>query len=259
MEAPSATRAVTVRREDGVAHVTVDRPPLNVYTMALMGELGATIRELSGDTELRLITIRGAGRAFSAGVDVGEHLGDNLGPMLDAFAGLAHALLACDVPTLAVVRGAALGGAAELVALCDLAIAAQDAKIGTPEIALAAVPPVAAAFFHRLVGLQRANALVLTGDPISGADAAAWGLVWKSVPAERLDDEAAAVAATFRSRSAASLRVAKRSIRAASLAGAEAAIDAANDESKRALPGSADAQEGLRAFLEKRPPHWTHR
>jgi cyclohexa-1,5-dienecarbonyl-CoA hydratase len=256
----AASPTVRVHIDEGVAAVTLDRPPLNVLTTSMLDELDGALRELSSAADLRLIVLRGAGRVFSAGVDVGEHLGDQLAPMLDAFARVSLRLLACDVPTLAVVHGAALGGGCELMALCDLAIAEDDAKIGTPEIALGVVPPVAAAAFPGIVGEQRARALVLLGEPIRGSEAAAWGLIWKSVPVASLESEAAAVSERFRMRSAASLRLAKRTFRVAAAAATPAdAISAADAEQRRSLPGLRDAEEGLRAFIEKRPPRWTHR
>ena len=254
---PSAPQ-VRVRRDGGVAWVTIDRPPLNVFTIALCGELDRALAELQADGALRLIVLEGAGRTFSAGVDVGEHAGDSLGPMLDAFTKVALRILEGDVPVMAVVQGAALGGACELVALCDLAIVADEARIGVPEIALGVVPPIGAAAFPAFVGRQRAAALVLLGEPLSGIEAAAWGLVWRSVPAERLRDEAAAVARKFEEKSAAGLRFARRSLRVGAGALAEA-IARANEISLAGLPSSPDAQEGLRAFMEKRPPRWVHR
>ena len=248
-----------VRRSDGVAWVTLDNPPLNVLTAAVLGELADALGSLQADRELRLIVLEGAGRVFSAGADVGEHLGDLFATLMDRFGRVAHALLESEVPTLAVVQGAALGGGCELAVLCDLVIAAEDARLGVPEITLGVVPPVAAALFPRVVGPQRAAGLILTGTPVSGAEAAAWGLVWKSVPADRLRAEAEAIAATFAARSAAALRLARRALIAGRLPSLVAAVDAADELSKEAVPAMADAQEGLRAFLEKRPPRWVHR
>jgi cyclohexa-1,5-dienecarbonyl-CoA hydratase len=255
---PAIGTQVRVRRDGGVAWTTLDRPPLNVLNMALMDELDEVLAELEGDRSLRLIVLEGAGKVFSAGVDIGEHMGDQIGPMLDAFTRVAARLIDGDIPIMSVVQGAALGGACELVALCDLAIVADDARIGVPEIGLAVVPPVAAAFFPGAIGHQRAAALVLTGEPISGAEAAAWGLVWRSVPAAQLEAEVVRVAAGFQAKSASALRLARRSLRVSTeeLLGA---IDRANGLSVEDLPESADAQEGLRAFLEKRPPRWVHR
>jgi enoyl-CoA hydratase/carnithine racemase len=179
--------------------------------------------------------------------------------MLDAFDRAVRAIVESEVPLLAVVHGSALGGACELVALCDLAIASDDAKLGTPEIALGVTPPVGAAVFPSLVGRQRAHALVLTGEILTGAQAAAWGLIWRAVPSSELDDEARATIAAFRGRSASSLRLAKRTLALAAGPQLRVGIAAADAEQRRTLPALADADEGLRAFLEKRPPRWTHR
>lgn len=256
----AAPATIRIAIDDGIATVTLDRPPLNVLTTAMLDELDAALRGLVAAPELRLIIFRGAGRVLSAGVDVGEHIGSALEPMLDAFARVCQQLAACEVPTLAVVHGAAFGGACELVALCDLAIAADDAKLGTPEISLGVVPPVAAAAFPALVGAQRARGLVLTGEPISGTQAADWGLVWRSVPAADLEAEVARTSARFRALSAASLRLAKRTFRVAAEASSPArAVRAADALQRTALPLLHDADEGLRAFVEKRPPRWLHR
>jgi cyclohexa-1,5-dienecarbonyl-CoA hydratase len=251
--------SVRVAIDEGVATLTLDRPPLNVLTIALLEELELALRDLQGDRDLRLIVIRGAGRAFSAGVDVAEHLAGSLELMLDAFDRAARAVVESEIPVLAVVHGVALGGACELVALCDLAIAAEDAKLGTPEITLGVTPPVGAAVFPSLVGRQRAHALVLTGEVITGARAAAWGLIWRAVPPERLEEDARAVIEAFRGRSASSLRLAKRTLALAAGPQLLTAMSAADAEQRRSLPGLADGDEGLRAFLEKRPPRWTHR
>lgn len=246
--------------EQGVATVTLDRPPLNVLTTTMLRELEGVMRDLAQVTDLRLVVLRGKGKVFSAGVDVGEHIGDALGPMLDAFLAASLRLQECPIPTLAVVHGAALGGGAELVALCDLAIATDDAKIGTPEITLGVVPPVAAAVFPGLLGSQRARALVLTGEPIPGMEAAASGLVWKSVPSDALETEVDRVVTRFRSLSAASLRLAKRTFGAAAAAPTpEMALRAADQEQRASLPTMHDANEGLRSFVEKRRPRWEHR
>jgi cyclohexa-1,5-dienecarbonyl-CoA hydratase len=256
----ASASTVRVQSADGVATVTLDRPPLNVLTTAMLGELDHVLRDLDAVPDMRLVVLRGAGRVFSAGVDVGEHIGDALEPMLDAFAGVSRRLLELAVPTLAVVHGAALGGGCELVALCDLAIATDDAKLGTPEISLGVVPPVAAAVFPGLVGSQRARALVLMGELVSGSEAAAAGLVWKSLPADALEGEVARVSERFRALSAASLRLAKRTFRVAELACTRVeAVLAADAEQRRSLPRMHDADEGLRSFVEKRPPRWQHR
>ncbi|HEX9436856.1 MAG TPA: enoyl-CoA hydratase/isomerase family protein [Candidatus Limnocylindria bacterium] len=245
--------------DDGIAELTLDRPPLNVFDMALLHAFADAIDDLGAQRDLRLIVIRGKGKAFSAGVSVGEHLGKDLAPMLEAFSRAAMRLLASEIPTLAVGHGAILGGACELVALADLAIVADDAVLGTPEIRLGVVPPVAAAYFPRLVGLQRAAALILTGDTVSGAEAARIGLVWKSVPSDRLEAESQAVVDRFRGLSASALRLARRTVRGAMRMPIHQAIVEATDLQARSIPDMADAQEGLRSFMEKRAPVWSHK
>lgn len=244
---------------DGVARLTLDKPPVNALDSALIRDLDAAIDEVSREEALRLVILQGGGRTFSAGVDVGEHLGDAFPPLLRAFEQLAFRLLDLDVPTLAVVHGAALGGALEVALCCDLTLVADDAKLGVPEITLGVVPPIAAAVLPRIVGAQRAAGIVFTGETILGADAARMGLVWKSVPADRLAAEAESAAALFRSRSAVALRLAKRTIRATRDLSLREAIQEADELSARVVPELADAQEGLRAFMEKRKPEWRHR
>lgn len=254
-----ADLGLRVAVNDGVAEVTLDRPPLNVLDMALLHAFADAIDDLGAQRDLRLIVIRGAGKAFSAGVSVGEHLGSDLAPMLDAFRRAASRLLASEVPTLAVAHGAVLGGACELVTVVDLALIADDAVVGCPEIRLGVVPPVAAATFPRLIGLQRAAALILTGDTVSGEEAARMGLVWKSVPSDQLDAEAAKVIERFRGLSASALRLARRTLRGANRLPLHQAIVEATDLQARSIPEMEDAQEGLRAFMEKRKPIWSHR
>lgn len=244
---------------DGIAELTLDRPPLNVLDMALLHAFADAVDDLGAQRDLRLIVIRGKGKSFSAGVDVGEHLGTELAPMLEAFGRASMRVLASETPTLAVVQGRALGGACELVALADLALVADDAVLGTPEIRLGVVPPVAAAAFPRLIGMQRSAAMILTGDTVSGAEAARMGLVWRSVPADRLEAEAQAVIERFRGLSASALRLARRTMRGAVRMPLPQAIAEATDLQARSIPDMADAQEGLRSFIEKRAPVWSHK
>ncbi len=254
-----ADLGLRVSTNDGIAEVVLDRPPVNVLDMALLHAFSDAIDDLGKQRDLRLIVIRGNGRSFSAGVDVGEHLGADLAPMLEAFSRAAARLLASEVPTLAVAHGAVLGGACELVALADLGLVAEDAVVGVPEIRLGVVPPVAAALFPRLIGQQRAAALILTGDTITGAEAARIGLLGRAVPKEQLEAETAKIVDRFRHLSASALRLARRTLRGANRMPLHQAIVEATDLQVRSIPDMADAQEGLHAFLEKRTPVWSHR
>ena len=181
-----------LERQEHVARLTLDRPPLNILTPALIAELGAAFRRLGADADLRLVVLAGAGRAFSAGVDV--HSMRDLAPAsARAFIGALHdaiaALRALPVPVLARLHGHVLGGALELVAACDLRIAAASCRLGMPEVAVGIPSVIEAALLPGLIGWGRAAELVLTGATIDGAEAERWGLVNRTVEDAALDRE----------------------------------------------------------------------
>jgi cyclohexa-1,5-dienecarbonyl-CoA hydratase len=241
--------------DEGVARLTLDRPPLNVITIAVMRELQAALDDLAGVPSLRAVLLQGAGRAFSAGVDVGEHLGPTAEPMLAEFHAVFERLAALAVPTVAVVHGAALGGGCELVGFCDFVLAADTARFGFPEITLGVFPPVAVAVLPTRFGARAIGELVLTGEIVDAARARELGLVSVVVAEDALPAAVEALLARLRGLSAAALRSTRRAMWAAEgdwrerLARAERVY---RDE----LMATRDATEGLRAFLEKRQPVW---
>jgi cyclohexa-1,5-dienecarbonyl-CoA hydratase len=246
-----------VEIDRGVVRLTLDRPPLNVMTIAVMRELQTALDAVAGQPALHAIVLAGAGKAFSAGVDVGEHLGETFAPMLDEFHAVFERLEALAVPTVAVVHGAALGGGCELVGFCDFVLAGESARLGFPEITLGVFPPVAAGVLPQRLGARSMARLVLTGEVIDAAEARALGLVTTVVPDEELPVATDRLLTRLRGLSAAALRATRRAMWAAEggwrerLARAEAIY---RDE----LMTTHDASEGLRAFLEKREPVWRH-
>lgn len=250
------TQFVRVEERQDVAYLTLDRPPLNVLTIAMMRELIDVLDRQCQQPSLRALVLRGQGKAFSAGVDIGEHQGETLRPLLDAFHTLVLSLLHSPVPVITVVHGFALGGGCELAAASDIVLIADDARIGVPEIKLGVFPPVAAVLFPRLIGAHRSLELILTGEPVTGSEAARIGLANRSVPADRLDATLEAMLAGLRASSAATLRLARKAV----IDSLDQSISAALERLQRVqideLIPSADAQEGLRAFLEKRTPLW---
>jgi cyclohexa-1,5-dienecarbonyl-CoA hydratase len=254
-----STTFVRIEQRDDVSYLTLDRPPLNVLTIAMMRELSAAIEQAPRQASLRAVVLRGAGKAFSAGVDIGEHQGETLRPLLGAFHELILRLLSSSVPVVAAVHGVALGGGCELATAADLVLIAEDARIGVPEIKLGVYPPAAAVLFPRLIGTHRGLELILTGEPISGAEAAQIGLANRAVPAAELDAAVEALLARLRASSGAALRFARRAVIDSLDRGVGAALEHLERVQLEELIPSADAQEGLRAFLEKRPPVWQHR
>jgi cyclohexa-1,5-dienecarbonyl-CoA hydratase len=250
---------VTLGIEGRAARIVLDRPPLGILTLPMLRALSAAYTRLARLPDVAVVTLASTGpRAFCAGVDVAAHARAEAGPMLDAFEDLAAQMLSLQPVLIASVQGHALGGGWELALLCDLVVAADEARFGLPEISLAAFPPVAAALLPRLVGDPRALALILTGAPIGAAEAQALGLVTRVVPAGDLHRATRELESAMLAHSGAALRLAKRAV----VGGGREALRRAFHEAA-ALYGSElqrteDAAEGIAAFLEKRPPVWKH-
>ncbi|NUN50807.1 MAG: enoyl-CoA hydratase/isomerase family protein, partial [Candidatus Brocadiae bacterium] len=163
---------LTVTREGAVLTMTLTHPPLNILTCDAMQQLArACAGVAAGD---RLVVVRGAGKHFSAGADIGEHMPEQAPRLLETLQACFEALHAVPIPTLAVVRGACMGAGLELAAACDLMLTAEEAKLGVPEISLGVFPPIAAVDLPARIGSARAADLVFTGRTIDGRTAAAW-------------------------------------------------------------------------------------
>ena len=128
---------------DGVARITLNHPPLNVLNISMMKEINGVLEGLVNETNLKLLVFDAEGKAFCAGVDVSEHMGDTAIEMIKIFHQIFRNMIAINKPSLAVVQGAALGGGCELAIFCDFIIAVETAKFGQPEIQVGVFPPVA--------------------------------------------------------------------------------------------------------------------
>ncbi len=256
--APAAPLIRSEIRED-VAYLTLDRPPLNVLSIAMMEQLSAALDEVTVAPSLRAVALRGAGKTFCVGADIGEHQGETLRPLLDAFHALILRLLQCPVPVVTGVHGYALGGGCELVVASDVVIMAGDASIGVPEISLGVLPPAAAVLLPRLMGPHRALELILQGESVSGVEAQRLGLASQAVPASELDGAMERVLNRFRQLSGAALRRARRAVTESMDLPVRTALERLEEMQLREIIPSPDAQEGLKAFLEKRRPVWLHR
>ena len=168
---------IRVTHQGLVARITLDRPPLNVLTTAMMLGMAQALDEAAASPHVRVVRLDAVGRAFCAGVDVGEHMGEALAPMMDALTRLFDAFERCPLPVVAVVQAAALGGGCEVVLGADLCVASERATFGQPEIKLGVFAPPASVLLPRAVGERRALGLLLTGDTFSAAEAHGWGLV----------------------------------------------------------------------------------
>ena len=247
---------------DGVALVTLNRPrALNALSFALLTDLGRIIEALDADPAVRAIVITGAGRrAFAAGADIGE-LAEQTPDSLTASEGFRgwDRVAAVETPTIAAVRGYALGGGCELAMACDMLIAGSDVVFGQPEVKIGIIPGAGGTQrLTRAIGAARAMELVLTGRQIRADEAARLGLVTKVVPAEETLAAALDLAAEIAALPAGAARAAKAAVRAA----AELPLAGGIVHERmlfRERFGTPDQVEGMRAFVEKRPPRWEGR
>ncbi len=242
-----------------LARITLDRPPLNVLTTAMMRELAAELDRVSAMSAVRVLRLDAEGKAFSAGVDVADHEGDLVKPMMDALRQLFDALARVPVPTVSIVQGAALGGGCELVLGTDICLASDRATFGQPEIRLGLFAPPASVLLPRIVGERRAMMLLLTGETIPASEAQAIGIVQRVFPADTLAAEADAWIGKLLEMSGAALRLTKRAVATARNCEAGVAQRAVQALYMDELMKTEDANEGVSAFIAKRRPEWKHR
>ena len=248
---------IHVDTADGVVTITLDRPPLNILTLAMIDELERSVAAAEV-SRCNALVLRAAGKAFCAGVDVADHTPARVGAMIPRFGQLFTRLRTFPAPTVAVVQGAALGGGTELALGCDMVLAAESARFGQPEIKLGVFPPIAAALFPRLIGYQQAARLILTGETITAAEAQRLGLVTFVAPDDELPARLEQLLRQFRALSAAVLGLAKGALLLGADLGVIGALSPIEKLYLTNLMACADADEGLRAFVEKRAPVWQH-
>ena len=203
------------------------------------------------------VIFQGAGaKAFCAGADVADHTPERLGKMLRAFHGVFRRLATADCLTIAAVHGYCLGGGMELATFCDFVLATESARFGQPEIKLGCYPPVAMVTLPRLIGMQAAMHLILTGRQISAAEAYRLGLVMRVVPDQQLSAVVETLLGELRTLSPSVLHLTRKTLARLHSADFFEQLEEAERVYLSELMQTHDAQEGIRAFLEKRKPVW---
>lgn len=252
--------SINFRIEDRVARITLARPPLNVLNIAMMREIGAALSE-SAQGEIVAIVFDADKncRAFSAGVAIEEHVEETIYQMLDSFHAIFRQLEQIGKPTIGVIDGAALGGGCELVAACDIVIASDRSRFGQPEIKLGVFPPVAAVLLPLVIGEKRARELILTGEIIDATEASRLGLCNHVVPSPQLEGKLLEVLGKLRELSGTSLQFTRQSLDRGRGWSLDAALSEQENIYLHELMKTADANEGVKAFMEKRKPVWRHR
>ena len=253
---------ILVTRDERVGTITLNRPQaLNALNSQVMHEVTGAAAEFDADPGIGAIIITGAGgKAFAAGADIKEMSELSFSEVFDAdFFAAWGRLAAVRTPLIAAVAGYALGGGCELAMMCDVLIAADTAKFGQPEIKLGVLPGMGGSQrLTRAIGKAKAMDLILTGRTIDAAEAERSGLVSRVVPAADLMTEAAAVATTISQMSRSAARMAKEAVNRAF----ESTLAEGLLYERRLFHSAfatADQSEGMAAFIDKRPPTFTHR
>jgi cyclohexa-1,5-dienecarbonyl-CoA hydratase len=246
---------VQVKLEDRTAWVTLNRPPLNILNIEMMCELDVALKSVAKKCDFLLLKGEGP-KGFSAGADVADHTPKRVGKMLKSFHAIFRRLAAADCTTIAVVHGVCLGGGMELATFCDFVVAAGTAEFGQPEIKLGCFPPVALVTLPDLVGLRAATDIILTGRQFGAPEAQLYRLVARVVPDDQLAHAANELLAELRQISPAVLRLTRRTLWRLHAAEFSKRLAEVERLYLTKLMKFKDAQEGVRAFLEKRPPVW---
>jgi cyclohexa-1,5-dienecarbonyl-CoA hydratase len=249
-----------IAREGAVARLSLACPPLNVLDRSLNRALAEAVRAHGADPEVAAIVLDGgASRGFSAGVEVADHVPGRVEGMLEDFHGAIRALWDVDCPTLAAVHGFALGGGLELAIACDFVVAEETARLGFPEIALGCYPPAAAAMLPARVGWASACELALMGEPLTPRRAHERGLVNRVCRAGTLERATRQFLAPLLEKSPAVLREAKRALREGARDAQAGALARIEQRYLGGLMALDDPHEGIRAFMDKRPPRFRNR
>jgi len=247
---------ILYNKTEGIGTITLNRPPVNVMNIAMMNEFNEALDLWQGKKDLKVVLFNAKGKCFSAGVDVGEHMGDLAPKMVGAFHGMFRRMDKLGIPTVASVYSSCLGGGCELAVFCDFVVASEGAKFGQPEIQVGVFPPIAAQIMPRIIGRKAAMELILGGKIISAEEALQMGLINKVVADAELKSATDDFIKPYLKLSAEILRQTKKAVIAGLRDDFEPSLQIIEDIYLNKMMPTADAQEGLNAFLEKRKPVW---
>jgi 2-(1,2-epoxy-1,2-dihydrophenyl)acetyl-CoA isomerase len=252
--------SILVETRPGYRLLTLNRPErLNALTLEMAEALLAALDEAEADSSCRAVLLTGAGRGFCAGQDLHAITGAapaEIGALLDRYHPLIRRLRGLPMPVVCAVNGIAAGAGANLALACDIVVAGESASFVQAFARIGLIPDCGGTWFlPRLVGLARARALTLLAEPLPAATAAEWGLIWRALPDSALTGEAEALAARLAAGPATALAMTKRALNLATGNDLDAQLDIERRFQEEAA-SSPDHAEGVRAFLEKRPPHF---
>lgn len=256
MEAPELT---TLTAAGDITRLVLRRPPLNFLNLELLRQIEEHLESLGDNPDCRLLVIESDGPAFSTGLEMSEQTRDAIFLLLERFHHVIRLLHAVPRPTLAVVRGMALGAGNELAASCDFVFATEKSSFGQPEVKTGTIPSVAHIVLPGLVGTRRATELILTGNLISAKEAEGMGLISRVVPEEGMAAAIEELAVSLRGLSVPVTALALLEARESRSVKLDDRIRRAESIYLNQLMDLEDTAEGVRAFLERRTPRWKNK
>jgi 2-(1,2-epoxy-1,2-dihydrophenyl)acetyl-CoA isomerase len=254
-----SSMTILVEKHAGYWQITLNRPDrLNALTAAMGDALLAALNDAEADPECRALLLTGAGRGFCAGQDLSE-VGADIKSLLDGYNAVIRKLRALPMPVVGAVNGVAAGAGANLALACDIVLAGRSANFIQAFSRIGLIPDVGGTWvLPRLVGPARARALAILAEPLPAERAQEWGLIWQAIADAKLMESAHALAARLAMQATIGIAFTKHALDAAETSTLDAQLDLERDLQAEAAR-TPDYAEGVRAFLEKRPPVFTGR
>jgi cyclohexa-1,5-dienecarbonyl-CoA hydratase len=257
--ADGSLKTIQVERNGAICTVVLNQPPLNIIDFSMIEEIRDVLRKMESDAEIRVLLFRGAGsKGFSAGVSVQDHAPDRVAEVIPAFDDIFRLLSRTEKLTVAAVHGFCFGGGFELAMMCDLVTASEDATFAQPEIKLGQVAPIGLIMLPPLIGYRNAAELLFSGKTISAREAQALGLVNRVVAPADLQKATDDLLREINAHSGAIVALTKRALLRLQGTDFEKRLHETEEFFLNQVAKTADAKEGILAFLEKRSPQWTH-
>jgi cyclohexa-1,5-dienecarbonyl-CoA hydratase len=247
------------QKKDGVARLTFNRPKHNVLNIDMMNEFNQQLAALLADEALKCIVIAAEGPSWCAGVEVADHKPEMVDEMIRTFNRIFELLDRCEVPTVAAVNGACLGGGMEVAIACDMILASERSVFGQPEIKLGFLPPYAAIRLPQLVGPSKAVEICVTGKRYAAKEARAMGLINYCLPTGDFDNEVAKIVEEIAYSSPLIIRLNKKAVKQHLGLPFREALQGVSDLFLHGLMQTEDTLEGIASFEEKRSPVWKNK